>query len=374
MKPVVLEPLWHEDKLNIAIRGWLEKDAFRALNNFPNRKYSSTHKCYYIPYRPDAIDALKKIRSPYIAIEEAGWERTSKDVPDPLMNVLSIPKEFAETLDRMRYSRATKENYLSQFKIFLSFIYPKTAEEIDQSIIHRYMLYLVNDRKASLSSQNQAINAIKFYLEKVMRQPRTCYYIDRPREEDKLPVVMSEQEIRLLFHHTINLKHKCLLYILYSAGLRISEVLHLKPTDIDADRSLIYIRGAKHNKDRITLLSKVAYQVTRQYLDVYKPQMWLFEGTGNRPYSQRSVNAIIKRNAAKAGITKNVSAHTLRHSFATHLLEQGTDLRYIQNLLGHESSRTTERYTHITNKGLNRITSPLDRLWNEKINEDDRKI
>jgi integrase/recombinase XerD len=236
------------------------------------------------------------------------------------------------------------------------------------------MLYLVNDRKASLSSQNQAINAIKFYLEKVMRQPRTCYYIDRPREEDKLPVVMSEQEIRLLFHHTINLKHKCLLYILYSAGLRISEVLHLKPTDIDADRSLIYIRGAKHNKDRITLLSKVAYQVTRQYLDVYKPQMWLFEGTGNRPYSQRSVNAIIKRNAAKAGITKNVSAHTLRHSFATHLLEQGTDLRYIQNLLGHESSRTTERYTHITNKGLNRITSPLDRLWNEKINEDDRKI
>lgn len=145
-------------------------------------------------------------------------------------------------------------------------------------------------------------------------------------------------------------------------------MLHLKSVDLDSDRGLIYIHGAKHNKDRVTLLSKNAYQIVQQYLKVYQPQVWLFEGTTHQPHSVRSVNAIIKRNARKAGIKKNVSAHTLRHSFATHLLEHGIDLRYIQNLLGHESSKTTERYTHITKKRLDRIVSPLDHLLSGENN------
>src|SRR5690606_7451182 len=144
----------------------------------------------------------------------------------------------------------------------------------------------------------------------------------------------------------------------------MGEVLHLRPADLDRDRGLILVHNAKYNKDRVTLLSSLAYEEVQRYLDVYRPVDWLFEGPGHACYSARSVNNIIKRSAKKAGIQKNISAHVLRHSFATHLLEQGTDLRYIQHLLGHESSRTTERYTHITKKGMAGIRSPLDNLMN----------
>lgn len=152
------------------------------------------------------------------------------------------------------------------------------------------------------------------------------------------------------------------MFLLYSAGLRMSELLHLKWTDIDAARGLIYIRCAKGKKDRVTLLSGIAHQYLLHYKDLYNPKQWVFEGISGQPYSSRSVNNIIERNAFRAGIQKRVSAHTLRHSFATHLLESGTDLRYIQALLGHESSRTTERYAHVTKRGFDKLRSPLDNL------------
>jgi site-specific recombinase XerD len=214
----------------------------------------------------------------------------------------------------------------------------------------------------SRSTQNQAINAIKFYLEHVKHGERKVYYVDRPLKELKLPTVLSEAEIQRLLFHTRNIKHKCLLLLLYSGGLRISEVLKLKPVDVDTDRNVIYLRGAKGNKDRITLLSAVALTYLQQYLAAYKPATYIFEGPNGTAYSSRSVNKIIKRSALLAGIVKNVSAHTLRHTFATHLLEHGTDLRYIQSLLGHESSKTTERYTQVTRKGFMQLTSPLDNL------------
>ena len=174
---------------------------------------------------------------------------------------------------------------------------------------------------------------------------------------------------------TENLKHKSILFALYSGGLRISELLNLKIHDLDVERGVIYLRGAKGNKDRVTLLSKFAYLNFQKYLEIYKPTAWLFEGPGGAQYSCRSVNNIIKRSSALAGITKRVSAHTLRHSFATHLLEHGTDLRYIQNLLGHESSRTTERYTHVTRKGFEQIMSPLDKLAvNLTLDTDNKEI
>ena len=146
------------------------------------------------------------------------------------------------------------------------------------------------------------------------------------------------------------------------AGLRQGELIGLKWTDIDVDRKMIYVRGAKGMKDRVTVLSDIANQYLQFYREQYDPKHWVFEGPPGVRYSPRSVNSIIKRNAFRAGIEKKVSAHTLRHSFATHLLEGGTDLRYIQALLGHESSRTTERYTHVTKRGFDKLRSPLDNL------------
>ena len=375
MQTLILEPLWHRDHLCIAIRGWLEKDAYRVVNNFTGRLYSKTHRCYYVPYEPESLLKLRQALAPYAEVREDGWEKNANGLlPESLANALiSVPQSFTDGLKRLRYSEATQENYHSQFKLFLSFLYPKTAEEMTQEDIHAYLLFLVNEKKVSLSTQNQAINSIKFFLEKVLRRDRSTYYVERPRAEQKLPTVMSEQEMLRLVAATANLKHRCIMFVLYSAGLRMNEVLNLKITDLDKDRGLINVFGGKGNKDRVTLLSKVAYKLIQQYCEIYKPKTWLFEGPDQKPYSARSVNAIIKRCARKAGIEKNISAHTLRHSFATHLLEHGTDLRYIQKLLGHESSKTTERYAHVTKKGLDQIVSPLDNLMNGVTFEEGNK-
>ena len=275
---------------------------------------------------------------------------------------IEVPVEFAETLTRMRYSEATILNYTAQFKFFLEFIYPQGPGDIDSEIIHRYLLHLVETRRVSLSTQNQAINAIKFYLERVLGGERHVYNLDRPRKDLKLPTVLSEEEVKSLLDATSNIKHRCLMIMLYSSGLRVSELLRLKWGDIDADRMVVYINGGKGQKDRISLLSRVAYDSLQHYMDLYKPVTWLFEGPSEGQYGATSVNKVIYACTARAGIKKHVSAHTLRHSFATHLLEHGTDLRYIQTLLGHESSKTTERYTHVTRKGFESIRSPLDNL------------
>ncbi len=236
-------------------------------------------------------------------------------------------------------------------------------------------MHLVTIKKVSISTQNQAINAIKFYLERVLRGERKEYYVERPLKEWKLPTVLSEEEVQALLVQTKNLKHRCMLFFLYSAGLRISELLSLKHASIDADRGLIYVRGGKGKKDRVTLLSRVAYAYMNEYIKKYEPVTWLFEGPGGCQYSSRSVNSIIKRSCRLAGIGKQASAHTLRHSFATHLLERGTDLRYIQTLLGHESSLTTERYTHVTRKGFELLVSPLDNLvCTLTLNQDNKGI
>ena len=188
------------------------------------------------------------------------------------------------------------------------------------------------------------------------------YLVERPREEKTLPIVLSEKEIGDLLNATENIKHKAILMLAYSAGLRLSELTNVKITDIDSNRMQIRIEQGKGKKDRYTLLAVKLLAILREYFVLFKPKEWLFEGADGGQYSVRSIQAIMKDATKKAGIKKKVSVHTLRHSFATHLLENGTDLRYIQSLLGHSSSKTTEIYTHITTKGFDQIKSPLDQL------------
>lgn len=305
----------------------------------------------------------------FTEIDTAAWSDETLLPEDTAMlrPWVILPTLYRETLIKMRYSEITIENYISQFKLFLGFIFPKKAEEIADADIHRYLVYLAECKGVGISSQNQAINSIKFYLERVNRGERKVYYVDRPRPDWKLPTVLSEEEIQRLFFEVKNVKHRCILFILYSGGLRMSELLSLRWEDLDADRGVIYLRNAKGKKDRITLLSRVAYEYLTHYKEAYQPETWLFEGPDKAQYSSRSVNHIIKRAVKKAGINKRVSAHTLRHSFATHMLEGGTDLRYIQTLLGHESSRTTERYTHVTKRGFEKLVSPLDAIAGKAI-------
>jgi len=350
----------------------MKGEAYTIVNTFAGRQYSSTHKCYYIPYSEASLDEVSKALSEVTEIQLLKWDQHTGPEKTSDIPVVSIPLSYSETLIKMRYSNATLENYIVQFKFFLRFIFPKDSENFNEEDIHHYLLYLINEKKVSISTQNQAINSIKFYLEHVKRMDRQTYYVDRPFKEHKLPTVLSEEEIAALLRQVKNIKHKCIVLLLYSAGLRMSELLALQVKDIDTDRGVINVRNGKGKKDRITLLSNTAYRYLQRYYSAFQPKNWIFEGQTGEQYSARSVNNIIKVAAEKAGIKKIISAHTLRHSFATHLLEHGTDIRYIQNLLGHESSKTTERYTHVTKKGFEKLLSPLDAIA-DKLNFDDDK-
>lgn len=366
---IQLIPIWHRGALCIAIKGRLFDEAFEIVNTLPCRKYSATHTCYYVPYSAEALNNLTHSLNKIAKIDVGDFSENALATKNPssVRSWVILPTLYRETLVKMRYSDATIENYISQFKLFLSFIYPKKAEDIADADVHSYLLHLTEVKRVGISSQNQAINSIKFYLERVNHGERKVYYVDRPRPEWKLPSVLSEEEIQRLFFQVKNVKHRCILFLLYSGGLRISELLSLNWQDLDADRGVIYVRNAKGKKDRITLLSRVAYEYLVHYKEAYKPETWIFESPEKQPYSSRSVNNIVGLAAKRAGITKHVSAHTLRHSFATHMLESGTDLRYIQTLLGHESSRTTERYTHVTKRGFEKLISPLDTMAGKVI-------
>ncbi len=367
---VTLKPLVHRDNIQIAIYGRYG-DAYSFIRNFPGCQYTLTHQCYYVRFNPKTLETLAAGIKAIVPCDVVGWDLPEKKLPAKVP--IKIPQEYTECLMRLGYSNATLQNYVAQFASFLTWLYPITAYQFDHDDVHRYLLYLIRERGASRSLQNQAINAIKFFNERVNKNERTTYFIERPKKAVTIPTVLSEEEITDLISHTGNLKHRLLIILLYSAGLRISELLKLKMVDIDIQRSVIHVRGGKGNKDRITLLSKIACDVLTEYSLQYQAKHHVIEGPGGKPYSQRSVNHIIKRSAISAGIKKNVSAHTLRHSFATHLLENGNDLRYIQALLGHENSKTTERYAHVTTKGFAQIQSPLDRSrqkFNLKANKE----
>jgi site-specific recombinase XerD len=229
--------------------------------------------------------------------------------------------------------------------------------------VKEYLLYLLRKKRISFSYQKQTISAIKFYFEKVLRRETKKYYFEIPRRtENKLPIVLSKREVKKIIDCAYNLKHKTILSTIYSTGLRLSEAVNLKIADIDSERKLIYVRGGKGKKDRTTLLADELLILLRKYFVIYKPKVWLFEGKDEGQYSKRGIQKIFYDTLRKAKIDKKASVHTLRHSFATHLLEQGEDLRYIQKLLGHRRSQTTEIYTHITRTGMKNIVNPVDYL------------
>lgn len=265
-------------------------------------------------------------------------------------------------LEVRRYSPSTVNTYRYMFREFLKYLYPKPLHQVTMEDIQQYHYELVVMKNLSRSYQNQSINAIKFYMEHVVGLDRLKIELERPKKQKKLPVVLSQEEIQRLFACVTNRKHRAILMTIYSCGLRISEATELKLGDIDSNRMEIRIRGAKGEKDRITMLSLVLLDNLRAYFREYRPEVYLFEGPGSRPYSPTSIRKILARAVKKANIKKHVVVHTLRHSFGTHLLENGTNLRYIQELMGHGSPKTTEIYTHVAQNDLHKVVSPLDKL------------
>ncbi len=278
-----------------------------------------------------------------------------------------VPHEGqALELERMlvlkRYSYNTLKSYRSIFRDFLGFLAGRHPADAAKEDILRYMEIRIRENKWSESTQNTAINALKFYYEKVLKRPRTYYELPRPKKSCRLPTVLNEEEVIRLFKATDNPKHRAILMAIYSAGLRLSELINLRITDIHSGSMEIFVFGGKGKKDRYTVLSPVLWETLQRYLEVYRPDYWLFEGQDGGQYSKSSVQKIYRRAAEAAAVNPYSTVHTLRHSFATHLMERGTDSRYIQHLLGHNSSKTTEIYTHITEHRRRKLRSPLDFL------------
>ena len=342
-----------------------DEEVIELIKSLPGARWNPVMKCWHVAMALGPLEKLNyrfhgklefipKVDSSRIIGTDAEMKTGQEKV--------KIPDEFIKTLKLKQYSLKTVKTYSTMLKLFISYYKSREIDDLLDEDIREYLLYLVDIKKVSQSYQNQAINAIKFYYEQVLGRQTKTYYLQRPKREIMLPSVLSEEEVLRLLKQVGNLKHKTALSLIYSAGLRIGELINLKINDIDSTRGQIRIVQAKGKKDRVSLLSPNILKLLREYYKEYRPNEWLFEGQFGGQYSQGSIQEVFRQAKKLAGIRKRATVHTLRHSFATHLLERGTDLRYIQELLGHQSSSTTEIYTHVTQKGFKNIISPFDNL------------
>jgi integrase/recombinase XerD len=274
---------------------------------------------------------------------------------------------FCEAVGReMRlrdYRLKTIKSYLSCLRLFYRYFAKRELRDLKEEELQEYILFLYEKRQLASATVNQVYNALRFLYVDVYRRPYILDEVPRPRRVKRLPVALNRDEVIRLFAAKSNLKHKALLAVAYSGGLRVGEAVSLLPEDIDSQRMMIRIKGAKGGKDRYTILGRAALEILRQYWRAYRPKRWLFPGQNpERHLSERSAEAIFATAVRDAGIRKHVTFHCLRHSFATHLLEAGVDLRTIQELLGHSSLKTTEVYLHVTQKKIGQVQSPIDRL------------
>jgi len=301
-------------------------------------------------------------------------ERTqTKSLPLKTVTPVRMCKENVEALQHFKqqlvlksYSPSTIKTYTNEFMQFLQVIKDKPANEFTVQRIKDYLQYCFEKLHLSENTLHSRINALKFYYESVLRREKFFWEIPRPKKADQLPKVLSESEIGRMFNAIINIKHKAILFAAYSAGLRVSEVINLKIKDVDSGRMQLFIEKSKGKKDRYVGLSVLLLDVLRAYLTKSHPapKVYLFENPlkPGEQYSARSAQKIFHEAKEKASINKDLGIHSLRHSFATHLLEKGIDIRYIKDLLGHFSIKTTEKYLHVKRETLVNIPNVLDDL------------
>jgi integrase/recombinase XerD len=332
----------YKNKKRIAVYFENKSELISRFKKLDGATWSATLKVWHLPATPKYLKQFK-------LNEEKIYD-------------LEIQK-FVNWLKSKRYSSNTINTYLNALKVFLNFYQEKAIKTIDNNDIIKFNNEYIIKNKLSISYQNQMVNAIKLFFRLLDGRLINVDLIDRPRKEKKLPNVLSKEEIKAILEAHHNLKHKAMLSLIYACGLRRSELLNLTLLDIDSKRGILLIKQAKGKKDRLAPLSEKITALLRIYYKAYQPKKWLFEGANTEePYSEKSLQNVLKQALNKVGIKKPVSLHWLRHSYATHLLENGTDLRYIQEILGHKSSRTTEIYTHVSTKSLQKIKSPFDDL------------
>ena len=336
---------------------WIDFPYQRNLVNnlkkrFPSVKWSQSAKSWYLLDLP-AVRTVLGITKVDVHLK---W--VDKIHPN---NKVAL-QNFYEQLELKAYSSNTIRMYVAEFSHLLILLKDNCVDDLSHNRLKDYFLYCVKVLNMSERKMNGKINAVKFYFEKVKHKPQMFFDIPRPKKPSTLPKMLSKTEIRKLFKQVENQKHLLILKLCYGMGLRVSEIVNIKINNIDSDRMQVLIAGAKGKKDRYVNLPESVLELLRLYYRAYKPKEWLFEGQYGGAYSARSVQAVFKRSMKKAGIQKQIGIHGLRHSYATHLLESGADLRFIQQLLGHHSIKTTQIYTHVSNRATSKLKSPLDTL------------
>lgn len=371
---IELEKLLHKGKEQLALKFKYIINTINTIKQTLTPVWSNTQKAWLLPCSNNNVNEIINIlhhhhikvvfKQTINETRVSNKSSTKESLTASLNNeTLSKLNEFINWLKSRRYSENTMSTYTDCLKTFLKFFAEKSLAEINHQDVITFNNQYILAKQLSASYQNQLVNALKLFFNVVQNKSINVELIHRPKREKLLPNVLSKEDVKLILTASNNIKHRAMLCLIYSCGLRCGELLNLKPEHIDSKRGLIIIKQAKGKKDRIVPLSNKILELLREYYKAAKPQNWLFEGQlKGKAYDERSLQSVLKQNVTKAGIKKPVTLHWLRHSYATHLLENGTDLRYIQELLGHSSSRTTEIYTHVSNKAIQKIASPFDTL------------
>ena len=364
---------------------YMEKDdKLNGIAKELNATYSSSKRMWWLPYSKESVNqAFTAYRDHDVWVDYTAIKSKKGKKEEAVITVTPSKKkdlnkivwtkaqkeamwDYAQRLRIRDYSKSAFTTYGYFFKQFLAAHPTADPKDITENEIIDHVIKVVKENDYAIKTQSQVINAIKFYYEQVLGLEKKKYWIPRPRKETKLPTVASEEEVVRLLVASDNLKHQCVMGMLYSSGLRRGELVNLQLQDINIDRRQVFVRGGKGKKDRTTILSDRMVSALVKYLDLYKPQKWLFEGQNGQQYSGQSVGNMVRKAATKAGIKTKMSPHVLRHSFATHLMDKGTDTRYIQELLGHKSLETTAIYAHVSTRDLSKIKSPLDTIFDDK--------
>ncbi len=353
-------------------------DAYNLIKTISAARWSPPVKLWILPRTEENWQSLKEKFKEYkieIIIGETYIlpstikKNVEKTKVKELKERMRLPEMHENALLNLKqqlvikqYSFNTMKNYLSCFSEFLAFNLDKVPSLLTKDDIRTFLLKKIQEDGISESSQNSLINSIKFYYEQVEGWERFVVYDLRPKQKKQLPGFLSKEDMTRLLKATENLKHQCILQLIYSSGLRLGELTRLKVKDLDFDNNIVKIKCAKGKRDRISLLSEKVKTKLKIYFEEYRPSYWLFEGQDGGKYSDRSVQNVLKAAVRKSGVDENTTVHTLRHSFATHLILNGVDIRKVQEYLGHSSLETTQIYTHITDHMKKDTKSPLDDL------------
>lgn len=365
MANIAYQLITHRNKPRILVQFAHNKTWNERIKKVPDARWSNTLKGWHIP---DNEVNRKKCG----IAEQSELAIVQTKVINSRIRISANNKEqlllYLEQLALKKYSKSTLQTYRNEFMQLLQLLKDIQVQDLTPEHLKRYMLYCVVKLQLSENTLHSRLNALKFYFEQVLKREKFFWEIPRPKRPLQLPKLLNEEELRKLFNALSNKKHKAMLFTAYSAGLRVSEIVNLKIKHIDSKRMQVLIERAKGKKDRYVNLSPVLLDILRKYIAEYKPKPteYLFESEQTfTAYPTRTVQQIFAKAKQKAGIMKDVGIHSLRHSFATHLLDKGTDIKYIKDLLGHFNIKTTERYLHVSKQKLVNIISPLDDLMSE---------